>query len=217
MKKVVLGVLIGSLFLLVGTQAAFAAPPASCPVHIVRWGETLSHIAWRYGTTAHHLAVLNGIANPNRIYAGQRLAVPCGSWGPPGHGWVQPSHGWVQPSHGWGTGSYIVRHGDTLSGIAWRYGTSVWAIRQANHIANANRIYAGQRLHIPAGGGPYYHDGYYHHGGTYHHGHGSYTVRWGDTLSSIAWRHGTTVWAIRQANHIANANCIYAGQRLYIP
>ena len=38
----------------------------------------------------------------------------------------------------------IVRCGDTLSGIAWRYGTSVWAIANANGIANPNRIYAGQ-------------------------------------------------------------------------
>ena len=44
---------------------------------------------------------------------------------------------------------YWVRHGDTLSGIAWRFGTSVWAIAQANGIRNPNRIYAGQCLFIP--------------------------------------------------------------------
>jgi LysM repeat protein len=45
----------------------------------------------------------------------------------------------------------------------------------------------------------------------------TYTVRRGDTLSSIAARHGTTVNAIVQANSLANPRLIYAGQRLRIP
>ena len=44
-----------------------------------------------------------------------------------------------------------------------------------------------------------------------------YTVRYGDTLSGIAARHGTTTQAIMQANGIWNPNHIYAGQVLYIP
>lgn len=187
MKKITLSILIGSLLLLAGAPAVWADPPASCPTaHIVQWGETLSHIALRYGTTVQYLATTNGIANPSRIYAGQRLTVPCGT--PP-------------PSGVW----YTVRYGDTLSSIAWRYGVNVWDIVQANsNIVHPNRIYAGQRIHIPGGTTP-------SPGGAW------YTVRWGDTLSSIAWRFGTNVWAIVQANGLANPNWIYAGQRLYIP
>jgi lipoprotein-anchoring transpeptidase ErfK/SrfK len=44
-----------------------------------------------------------------------------------------------------------------------------------------------------------------------------YTVRSGDTLASIAYRHGTTAWAIAQANGLSNPNYIYVGQRLRIP
>jgi LysM repeat protein len=44
-----------------------------------------------------------------------------------------------------------------------------------------------------------------------------YVVRWGDTLASIAWRHGTTVNAIMRANGLSNPNYIWAGQRLTIP
>jgi LysM repeat protein len=44
---------------------------------------------------------------------------------------------------------YVVRRGDTLSGIAWRFGVNMWAIVRANGIANPNRIYAGQVLYIP--------------------------------------------------------------------
>jgi LysM repeat protein len=42
-------------------------------------------------------------------------------------------------------------------------------------------------------------------------------VRYGDTLYSIAWRYGTTVWALTVANHLPNPNWIFAGQSLCIP
>jgi LysM repeat protein len=101
---------------------------------------------------------------------------------------------------------HVVQQGETLSSIAARYGSTPQAIASANSLANANYIYAGQRLTIPTGGG----SGAVAAGGTY-------TVRAGDTLSSIAARQGTTVNAILQANGLANANYIYAGQRLIIP
>jgi len=43
----------------------------------------------------------------------------------------------------------VVHSGDNLTWIAMRFGTSVWAIAQANGLANPNVIYAGQRLVIP--------------------------------------------------------------------
>lgn len=43
--------------------------------YTVRSGDTLSGIASKYGTTYQHLAQINGIANPNRIYVGQRIRV----------------------------------------------------------------------------------------------------------------------------------------------
>ena len=172
------------------TQIAWAAPPGDCPfTHIVQWGENLSYIAARYGTTVHAIVQANSIPNPNRIYPGQRLIIPCGSTYGPAYGCTY----------------YTVQYGDTLSGLACRYGVSENSIVQANSIANPNCIYAGQRLYIPCGA-------------AYAPVHGVYyTVRYGDTLSSIAWHQGTTTWAIAQANGIANVNVVYAGQRLYIP
>ncbi len=63
-------------------------------------------------------------------------------------------------------------------------------------------IYAGQRLTIPCGG---------------YWGHHGYVVRYGDTLSSIAWRHGVNMYTLAQVNGICNLNRIYAGQYLVIP
>ncbi len=49
---------------------------SSAPVYYtVKYGDTLSGIAAMYGTTYQKLAELNGISNPNKIYAGQKIRV----------------------------------------------------------------------------------------------------------------------------------------------
>jgi LysM repeat protein len=106
------------------------------------------------------------------------------------------------------TAYHTVKFGDTLNSISRLYGVSVQALMAANNIYNPNLIYAGQTLCIPGSSPvpppppPC---------GTY------YTVRWGDTLSTIAARYHTTMQAIMYANNIVNPNYIYAGMILYIP
>lgn len=60
--------------------SVYAPPPPSAPpgprIHVVARGEILSTIAQRYGVNVYTLAAANGIANINRIYAGQRLIIP---------------------------------------------------------------------------------------------------------------------------------------------
>jgi LysM repeat protein len=51
--------------------------PACVSIHVVKQGEYLKLIAARYGTTVTTLVQLNGIRNPNLIYPGQRLKIPC--------------------------------------------------------------------------------------------------------------------------------------------
>lgn len=58
-----------------GATARPAAPKPTAQYYVVRRGDTLSGIAARYGTTYQHLAQINGIANPNRIYVGQKIRV----------------------------------------------------------------------------------------------------------------------------------------------
>ncbi len=53
------------------------APPACRYYHYVRWGQTLSGIAWYYGTTIQAIMYANpSIINPNLIYAGSTLCIP---------------------------------------------------------------------------------------------------------------------------------------------
>ena len=56
------------------TQPAAAVQPGQ-QIHIVRAGENLFRISLRYGTTIQRLMLLNGLSNPNWIYAGQRLII----------------------------------------------------------------------------------------------------------------------------------------------
>ena len=104
-------------------------------------------------------------------------------------------------------GTYTVRSGDTLSGIAARYGTTYQNLAAINGIADPNKIYPGQVLRLsgaveqaPAAGGS-----------------GKYTVVAGDTLSGIAQRYNTTWQALQAMNGLANPNLIRVGQVLTVP
>lgn len=101
------------------------------------------------------------------------------------------------------TGTYTVRAGDTLSGIASKYGTSWQELQRINGIPDANKIYPGQVLKLPGGGKPA-------------PAKRTYTVRSGDTLSGIAARYGTSWQTLAQKNGIANPNLIFPGQVIRI-
>jgi putative chitinase len=134
LSRGVLVVLFAGLLLGLAVPASLAAPPS--PVgsvyHVVQRGENLYRIGLRYGVSLWAIAQVNGIQNVNLIRTGQVLLIPVPAPAPV-----------PQPR------IYIVRPGDTLAGIAWSFGTTVWSLAQANGIRNPNLIYVGQRLYIP--------------------------------------------------------------------
>jgi len=106
-----------------------------------------------------------------------------------------------------------VRSGETLSGIAARYRTSVRRIMRANNL-RTSRIYAGKKLKIPQkgtvitratepekiAGSKYF----------------VHVVRSGDSLWNITKRYGTTTKKIQELNSLKGTK-LYAGQKLKIP
>jgi LysM repeat protein/energy-converting hydrogenase Eha subunit A len=104
---------------------------------------------------------------------------------------------------------HVIRPGDTLYSIARTYGTTVYAIQAANHIANPDYIVAGQSLTIP--GCTPGHETKPPAGGC-----SSYVVMPGDTLSGIAMKKGDCVTTLAYRNGIVNPNLIFAGQRLTV-
>ncbi|EMF0228304.1 LysM peptidoglycan-binding domain-containing protein [Enterococcus hirae] len=101
------------------------AEQPSTTTHIVQYGETLSSIATQYGTTYQALASLNGLSNPNMIYAGQVLKVS---------------------GVASATRTYTVQYGDNLSSIGTKLGTTYQSLAQRNGLSNPNLIYPGQVL-----------------------------------------------------------------------
>lgn len=101
---------------------------------------------------------------------------------------------------------YRVRGGDTLSGIAGRYGTTVAALMELNDLRSAHRIRQGQTLRVPDRGPS---------GGVTVAAGGeiSYTVRSGDSLWSLARRYSTTVDRIKQDNGL-RSETLQPGQTL---
>ncbi len=110
-------------------------------VHVVRAGDTLGAIAARYHTTIPALAKANRIANPARIYIGQRIVV--------GRQKVT-TRSTRSTTRAPRTAAYVVREGDTLGAIAARHHTSVTAIAKASHISPRSLLLIGQRLSLPA-------------------------------------------------------------------
>lgn len=152
--------------------------------HIVVAGDTLSAIATRYNTTYQELAKINNIADPNSIYVGQIIKLK---------GSNESINNNVQ--------TYTVQSGDTLSGIATKFGTTYQSLASINGIDNPNTIYVGQVLKI---------DGNVNNDLTYH------TVASGEYLGLIANKYGVTVSQICSLNNISNPDVIYVGQNLRI-
>ena len=95
----------------------------------IQRGDTLSRIAVKFRVTVQELCKWNNIANPNKIYAGDVIFVS-----PP----IEPE--FIE---------YIIKRGDTLSGIAKKFGTTIKQIMADNpFIKDPNKIYTGNILKI---------------------------------------------------------------------
>lgn len=96
----------------------------------VRAGDTLWAIAREYGTTVEAIVRENRIADPNRIFAGERLRI-------------------TLPARGSGEEIYTVRRGDTPISIAGKFGVTLSALEDRNGLERGETIYAGDKLSIP--------------------------------------------------------------------
>lgn len=113
----------------VPSKPAPAPAPTANRTYTVISGDTLSSIAAKYSTTYQHLAAINGISNPDLIMPGQIIKIDGAA--------VKTE---IQ--------TYIVKSGDSLSGIAAKYGTNHQRLAQINGISNPNLIYPGQVIKI---------------------------------------------------------------------
>jgi membrane-bound lytic murein transglycosylase D len=110
---------------------------------------------------------------------------------------------------------YTVRRGDTLSGVALRFGTTINSLKAYNSIGRRNRIYIGQVLQLPKRRSrPNVRFANYN---PQNYSLVSYRVRRNDNLSKIAKRFRTDARHLVKINHIKNPNALYPGQRIKVP
>ena len=105
-----------------------------------------------------------------------------------------------------GAASITVKPGDTISGLADRYGVSVGRLMRANGIRNSNHIEAGQTLRLPSGAR-----------GVVSAGQGRHTVKGGDTLGGIAAQYRVKERDLIAINSLRSADHVELGQTLKLP
>lgn len=179
--------------------------------HIVEKGQTLGSIALKYGSTVAVIIKMNGISQAKPIYPGDKLKVPRGKV--------------VKERQ---SRTHQVRRGETLSGLALKYGVKVREIAGANGMGSRQTIRVGETLTIPwptqvdGSDGPSNPTKTSESSGQTSQSSASSTgkthqVRAGETLSGIAKTHGIGTVALAQANGISQRAMVKVGQVLNVP
>ena len=128
---------------------ATPSPPSTPAVpeptyYTVQAGDTLWAIAGRFEVTVQALVEVNQLLEPGRLQPGQELVIPTDAGG------ISADELSPQPA---GTPEsqriHTVSAGDTLWGIAQRYGTTVDEIATLNGLDSNQFLTVGQRLLIP--------------------------------------------------------------------
>jgi LysM repeat protein len=113
--------------------------------HTIGKGETLDAISKRYGVTVQQLRDANPGLDPRRLLPGRTVRLPAGSEGQPAATDL-PSE---SAADGPVAAQHTIRSGDTLDGIARRYGTTVQALQAANPGLNPRRLLPGRTIRVP--------------------------------------------------------------------
>ncbi|MCW2133252.1 LysM peptidoglycan-binding domain-containing protein [Arthrobacter sp. VKM Ac-2550] len=177
--------------------------------HTVKSGETISGIAARYGLGTSKVLSLNGLKPSSTIYPGQKIKLS----GSASSGSATTSSSGSSSSSG---GSYTVKSGDTLSGIAVRHSMGLSKILSLNGLKASSIIYPGQKIKVSGSAASSTPTATTSSTKTSSNSGGSYTVKSGDTLSGIAARHSMGLSKILSLNGLKATSTIYPGQKIKV-
>lgn len=189
------------------------APSVPDTYTIVR-GDTISAIARRFNLDTTAVLQLNKLSATTLIYPGQTIKLTGTAPAAP----TRPAPAAPSaPSAPTTATVYTVVPGDTLGAIAAKHNVPLASIFSWNGLNGSSIIYPGQKIKVSGGSAPSAPAAPAPAPAPLA-GTGSYTIKAGDTLSSIASRHGVTLAALMAANNNVTATTvIYPGQKLTIP
>ena len=114
---------------------------AGSSTYTLKWGDTLSGVAKKFGVPVAAITSANGITDPNKIREGQKLTIP------------DKAAGQVAAAKPIAAANARKIHkvvaGDTLGALARRYKVKVAEIMELNGIKDERKIYAGKVLTLP--------------------------------------------------------------------
>ncbi|MFJ5957883.1 LysM peptidoglycan-binding domain-containing protein [Paenarthrobacter sp. NPDC092416] len=191
------------------------APAAPTTYTIVR-GDTVSAIARRFNLDTAEVLKLNNLTPTTLIYPGQTLKLS---------GAAAPAAPAPQSTPAPASSDalvYTVKSGDTLGAIAARHGVPLSSVFSWNGLSGSSIIYPGQKIKVSGGSTPSAPAAPAPAApatpaATPLAGSGTYTIKAGDTLSSIASRHGVSLSTLMSTNKVNATTVIYPGQKLTIP
>ena len=176
--------------------------PHGWQVLTVREGDTLSDIAIAHRTTVGVLLTRNRISGEGNFLAlGTHLSVPR----------IGPASRSGAAGRSVRTATHVVRTGDTLSGIAARYGVSLTRLYSLNNLSRTAYIQPGQRVAVPSQAARTLAKAAAADFTTMR-----VTVRSGDTLGAIALRHGVAQASLMKANGLSVRSLLQIGQELRV-
>jgi membrane-bound lytic murein transglycosylase D len=188
-------------------QALTQIPPEQRLVwqtHRLKRGEVLGQLARRYGVPVDAIMTANGIRNPRRIREGTVLRIPQGLTDPKAMAALTEQASSLDGEY---PDRIRIRKGQTLSGIAKEYRTSVASLLRLNPGVHPRSLRPGQELKLKPG------DRRRHMASSDQ----LIRVRSGDSLSRLAARHKTTVLALCQMNGLTLDSTLFPGQQLKVP
>ena len=121
-----------------GSASRLPQPKSRPSYHVVQRGDTLSGLAVRYGTSVAELRRLNNMSKTSVLQAGRKLKLPGDASSAAGYTAARAALSY-----------HVVQRGDTLSGLAVRYGTSMAELRRLNNMSKTSVLQAGRKLKLP--------------------------------------------------------------------